>query len=219
MIVTVLLFIAIAPVAYFLGGLNGAIITSRLVYRDDIRAHGSGNPGLTNFYRTYGGRAIALLLCIDILKTALPVVVSGLLFAQFAAFDRADPAMIGRIWAGLFSMLGHAFPCLYGFRGGKCVLSGGTMVLFLGWQIALLTLGSFVLAVIITRYVSVGSILAGLMLPVALLIIGVHGWPVILGALCGALIAFRHAENLGRLFRGEERRLSFKRRRDKGEDT
>ena len=215
---TVFLLIAIALISYFLGGLNGAIITSRLIYRDDIRAHGSGNPGLTNFYRTYGGRSIFLLLVIDVMKTAAPILASGWLLAQFAALDPAvNPVIIGRLWAGLFSMLGHAFPCLYGFRGGKCVLSGGTMVLFLGWQVALLALGIFVLIVLLTRYVSLGSISAGAMLPIACFISGFGHWAIFLAILGGGLLILRHLENIRRLIRGEERRLSFKRKKKEGE--
>ena len=217
---TVLLFIAIALVAYFLGGLNGAIITSRLVYRDDIRSHGSGNPGLTNFYRTYGGRAVVLLILIDVLKAAIPVLAGGMLLAQLAAFDLlTEPAVLGRLWAGLFSMLGHAFPCLYGFRGGKCALSGGTMVLIADWQVFLIILVVFVLAIALSRYVSLGSILAGITLPVGFLILGYPGWIVALAALCGALLFARHLDNIGRLFRGEERKLSLGRGKNKGEGT
>ena len=216
---TVFLFIAIALVSYFLGGLNGAIITSRLVYRDDIRSHGSGNPGLTKFYRTYGGRSIFLLVLIDVLKTAIPVLAAGALLAQFAPSDFvADPVILGRLWAGLFSMLGHAFPCLYHFRGGKCALSGGTMVLLTSWQVFLVILVVFVLAIALTRYVSLGSVLAGLTLPFAFWMLGFDRWIILLAALCGALLFVRHLDNLGRLFRGEERRLSLGRRKDKGED-
>ena len=215
----VLLFILIAAGAYFLGGLNGAIITSRLVYGDDVRKHGSGNAGLTNFYRTYGRKAVFLLILIDVLKTALPVVIGGILLENHAAFGTvAERIMIGRTWGGLFAMLGHAYPCLYGFRGGKCVLAGGTVAIFLSWQVALMVWGAFLIATSLTRYVSLGSILAGLLFPVALLILGYSGWAVAIAALCGALLIYRHKENMVRLLRRQERKFSFS-RKNKSEDS
>jgi len=211
---TVFLFILIAAGAYFLGGLNGAIISSRLVYREDIRSHGSGNPGLTNFYRTYGGRAVFLLVLIDVLKTAVPVVVGGMLLEAYATFATVEERLIiGRLWGGFFSMLGHVYPCLYGFRGGKAVLAGGTAALFIDWRVALIVWGIFLLAVLLTRYVSLGSVLAGAAFPFAFVLLGFGVFPIVLSFLCGALIVYRHGGNLGRLFRGEERRLQFRRKK------
>ncbi|MCL2829030.1 MAG: glycerol-3-phosphate 1-O-acyltransferase PlsY [Oscillospiraceae bacterium] len=215
---TFLLFIAIALGSYFLGGLNGALITSRLVYRQDIRNHGSGNPGLTNFYRTYGGQAIFLVILIDILKTAIPVVVGGSLLESYAAFGTVEERVaIGRVWGGLFAMLGHAYPCLDKFRGGKCVLAGGTVALFLDWRVALIVLGAFFLVVLLTRYVSLGSLTSAVLFPVSFIFLGYNIWAILLAALCGALIVYRHTENIERLLRREERKIRFRRKRS--EDT
>jgi len=209
----VLYFIAIAVGAWFLGGLNGAIITSRLVYRQDIRSYGSGNAGLTNFFRTYGSRAIFLLILIDVLKTAIPVIAGGMILETFFTFGTlSERMMIGRTWGGLFAMVGHAYPWLYQFKGGKAVLSGGTAALFLDYRVALVVFGVFLLVVILTRYVSLGSILAGLAFPVSFLIFGFGLWATLIAVLCGALIVYRHLENIGRLLIGQERRISFKRR-------
>ena len=212
---TILLFIAIALGSFFLGGLNGALITSRFVYRQDIRNHGSGNPGLTNFFRTYGGRAVFLVILIDILKTAIPVVVGGNLLESYAAFGTVEERVaIGRIWGGLFAMLGHAYPCLDKFRGGKCVLAGGTAALFLDWRVALIVFGAFLLVVALTRYVSLGSLTAAILFPVSLIFLAYNIWAILLAVLCGALIVYRHTENIERLFRRKERKVRFDRKRN-----
>ncbi|MCL2589138.1 MAG: glycerol-3-phosphate 1-O-acyltransferase PlsY [Oscillospiraceae bacterium] len=212
---SILVFVLIALGAYFSGGLNGAIITSRLVYGDDIRQHGSGNAGLTNFQRTYGGQAIFLLVLIDVVKTAAPVILGGMVLESMLDFGTvADRVIIGRTFAGLFAMIGHSYPCLYGFRGGKGILSGGTMVLFLNGYAFLILLAVFLLAVILTRYVSLGSVLAGLALPISFIVLGMNFWATLLALLCGAFVIYRHRENIGRLLTGQERKLSFGKKRE-----
>ena len=211
----VLYFILIALGAYFFGGLNGALITSRLVHGEDIRQHGSGNAGLTNFYRTYGKRAVFLLVLIDVIKTALPVIVGGMLIESALDFGTVtDRLLIGRTWGGLFSMIGHAYPCLYQFKGGKGVLSGGTMALFVDIRIFGILLLLFVLTVLLTRYISLGSILAGLGFPIAYIVLGINIWATGLAILCGAFVIYRHRENIVRLCKGQERKFSFSRKKE-----
>ena len=120
MIMSVSLLI-IAVVSYLLGGVNGAIIMSRLVYHEDIRKSGSNNPGFTNFKRVYGLNAAAWsVMLIDILKTALPVFLS----AVYMGVMYDDMWQFGAQFAGLFCMLGHCFPVWYGFKGGKAFIAG-----------------------------------------------------------------------------------------------
>ena len=211
----VLYFAAIAAGAYFLGGLNGAIITSRIVYREDIRKHGSGNAGLTNFYRTYGGRAIFLLILIDVIKTALPVIAEGMILEGAFTFGTVEErVMIGRTWGGLFAIIGHAYPCLYGFKGGKGILAGGTMVLFLDLRVFLILLLLFVLAVLFTRYVSLGSIATGIALPIAFLALGMGLWPTLIAVLCAVFVTYCHRDNIARLLAGQERKFSLRKKRE-----
>jgi len=211
----VLYFIAIAVGAYFLGGLNGAIITSRLVYREDIRKHGSGNAGLTNFYRTYGSRAVFLLILIDVIKTALPVIVGGALLTNVLTYGNPeDRMMIGRMWGGLFAVLGHSYPCLYKFKGGKGILAGGTAAIFVDFRVALVVWGLFILLVLLTRYVSLGSIAAASSLPISFIIFGMNLWAALIATICGGFVVYRHHENIKRLIAGQERRLSFGKKRE-----
>jgi len=213
-----LYFLVIIAGSYFLGGLNGAIITSRLVYKEDIREHGSGNAGLTNFLRTYGTRAVFLMVLIDVLKTAFPVVMSGMLLENAFTFATVtERVMIGRTLGGLFAMVGHAYPCLYKFKGGKAALSAVTVALFLDIRVAAVVLGVFLVAVAITRYVSLGSVLIGVCFPVSFLIFNLGLWATILSFCCGGFIIFRHVGNIKRLFKGEERKLSFGKRGEEAE--
>ena len=206
----VVYFLAIAIGGYFLGGINGALITSKLVYGEDVRDHGSGNAGLTNFYRTYGSRAIFLVILIDILKTAAPVVLGGMLFESSLSFGTlSERVALGRIVGGLFAMLGHAYPPLYQFRGGKCVLSGGAMLLFLDLRVFGIIFLVFFFLVLLTRYISLGSISAGVLFPIMLALFGYSLLAICLAVLCGGLLVFRHRENITRLMQKNERKISF----------
>ena len=214
-----LAFCGVVLGGYFLGGLNGSLITSRLVYGEDIRDYGSKNAGLTNFYRTYGSRAIFLVALIDIIKTAFPVVMGGMLFESYFTFGTVtERLMVGRTLGGLFAMVGHAYPLLYKFKGGKSVLAGGTMILFLNPQVLLIALTAFLLAVLITRYVSLGSMLAAVAFPVSFIFLGFGTWATILAFICGAFVIYRHHENILRLYRKEERRLTFGRKRQDADE-
>ena len=110
------LLAAIAVFSYLLGGLNGAIIASKYVFHRDVRDYGSGNAGLTNFYRTFGAPGLAIVIGTDVLKTVIAVVAGGLIMGTQGA------ASTGQVFAGFCVMLGHIYPVFYGFRGGKGVL-------------------------------------------------------------------------------------------------
>ena len=117
------LLAAIAVFSYLLGGLNGAIIASKYVFHRDVRDYGSGNAGLTNFYRTFGAPGLAIVIGTDVLKTVIAVVAGGLIMGTQGA------ASTGQVFAGFCVMLGHIYPVFYGFRGGKGVLCAETMLL------------------------------------------------------------------------------------------
>ena len=208
MLVTYICIIAV--VAYLMGGINGAITASKRIYKKDIRKYGSGNPGLTNFYRVFGKGGAAIVIIIDVMKTVLPVLLGWWLLG------RCGHPLTGRLIAGFFAMLGHAYPVFYNFKGGKTVMAGGTLLILIDWRVALVGWGVFVLMVVLTKYVSLGSMLAGISLPVSLLVFKIGTWyDVLLGALCGGLLVFRHKENIKRLVKGEESKLVFKKEKNK----
>ena len=216
--------------AYFLGCSNGAVIISKYILRDDVRTHGSGNAGLTNFFRTFGGPLTLAVILIDVLKAVLAVVV-GVWLSDFLPFGMGatihtesvtlasgmtfviDPVLhviFYKYWAGLFCLLGHMFPCMFGFKGGKGILSGGTIAWMIDWRLALLVWGGFLLLTVLTRYVSLGSVYAAAFFPVGTwLFVGHDPVIMVLSVLLGGLILWKHRGNIQRLLKGEESKLSF----------
>ena len=139
--------LVVAVVAYFCGCFNGAVIVSKYILRDDVRKHGSGNAGLTNFYRTFGGPLTLVVILTDVIKAVVAILVSVFLMGRFAG---PEWVVLGKYWAGVFCLLGHMFPCMFKFKGGKGILSGGTIALMMDWRIALVVWGGFlVLAALI----------------------------------------------------------------------
>ena len=190
-------------VSYLLGNLNGAVCISALMH-DDVRTHGSGNAGLTNFIRNYGaGRAMYVIL-IDAGKAYLACLCSGLLLEPYGF------GMEGVMVGGMAVMLGHDFPALLGFKGGKGILSGLFIALAADWRIALLITAVFFAAYFATHYVSFGSVLACIAFAIGFVI-----WhrqePLVLalGILMGALATFMHRENIVRLLSGTERKTNL----------
>ena len=200
---TVLLLIVTALIAYTLGGLNGAIIASNVFFHDDVRRHGSGNAGLTNFNRTYGVKGIVLVLAVDVLKTLISALIGGWLLST------VDAKTVGQLFGGFCAILGHAAPVWYGFKGGKGVLCAGTMILLVNPVAGLCCWAVFILVAICTRYISLSSCIACLMGPVFLRIFGGSGLEVLLVLFCALVVFFKHAENILRIINGSESRFTF----------
>ncbi len=201
------LLLILPVVTYFLGCLNGAIMTSRLVYLDDVRDHGSHNAGLTNFYRTYGPKHIVSVILIDMGKAALSVLI-GILFFSFLSLPHLE--LYGAYWGALFCVIGHTFPLTEHFRGGKGVLCTATIVLCLDWQIALIGWGIFAIVFLLTRFVSLASIVGVISFPISTTFV-YHGDPVliILAGMIAVLAIWAHRSNIARLLKGMESRFTF----------
>ena len=122
----------LTAVPYILGCSNGAILVSKYILRDDIRTHGSGNAGLTNFNRVFGGKLTLLVILADVLKAVFGVLL-GVLGAHLLtrAGITAISSLRAKYIAGLFCELGHMFPCMFGFRGGKGIMSGGIIAIMI----------------------------------------------------------------------------------------
>ncbi len=200
---TVLFLIITALVAYVIGGVNGAIITSRYVFRKDIRDYGSGNAGLTNFFRTFGLSGILVVIGIDVVKSLVSVLLGG------ALLGIEGERTVGMLFGGFCVMLGHVAPAMYAFRGGKGVLCAGTMILLVDWRAGLCCWLIFIIVVAFTRYVSLASCMACLMGPVFMAIFGHSGMEVLLTLLCALMAVVKHGENILRLIGGTESRINF----------
>ncbi len=207
----------IAVIAYFCGCFNGAVIVSKYILRDDIRTHGSGNAGLTNFFRTFGGPLTLVVILCDVLKAVAAILVGSCL-ARFLIVDDAFVILLSKYWAACFCLLGHMFPCMFGFKGGKGILSGGTIAIMLDWRLALLVWGGFLVLTLLTRYVSLGSVYAAAAFPFGTWFFVSHD-PVImtLSVFLGLLIIWMHRGNMKRLLTGKENKLSFHKKKEGGQ--
>ena len=198
----------VAVIAYFCGCFNGAVIVSKYILRDDVRTHGSGNAGLTNFYRTFGGPLTLVVILTDVLKAVVAIWV-GILIFRFLLSDQVLVVALGKYWAGTFCLLGHMFPCMFHFKGGKGILSGGTIAIMMDWRIALIVWGGFLVLTAVTRWVSLGSIWASLSFIAASWWVYQDLTIFILAAFIGGLVFWKHRGNLVRILKGEERRFSL----------
>ena len=201
--------VVIVLTGYLLGNLNGSVMIS-MMQKDDVRNHGSGNGGLTNFVRNFGyGKALGVI-AVDLGKAVLACLV-GLLILENAGYG-VEGAMLG----GVAVSLGHDFPVLFGFRGGKGILSGLGIAAAVDYRCALLIIAVFVLTVALTRYVSLGSILAAASLGIFFGVMYLdHPWVMAGGIFMSVLAIFMHLGNIQRLVKGTERKQSFSRKEKK----
>ena len=195
-----------ALACYFLGNHNGAICVSAML-GDDVRAHGSGNAGLTNFIRNYGVGRSALVIVIDVTKAILACLLAGCMLSPYGF------GLEGRVLGGMCVILGHDFPALQGFRGGKGILSGWFVAFMVDWRIGLLIGAVFLVAYLLTRYVSLGSVLAAVAFGVGFVVLYYDNLLVCLGGIfMSVLTVFMHRGNIQRLAKGQERKTDlFKR--------
>ena len=183
---------------YLLGSVSFALLLFRMRTGRDIRGEGSGNAGATNVLRSHGKGLALLVALLDVGKGTAAVLLVRLV--------TADPRYAAA--AGFASILGHVFPVYYGFRGGKGVATAVGAFLALAPLATLVCLGVFLLVVATTRYVSLGSCLAIVLLPPAARLVSHAPSSVIIAAAATAvLVVLKHLENLKRLARGEERKL------------
>ena len=193
-----------AITAYLLGNLNGAVCVSALIAHDDVRTHGSGNAGLTNFIRNYGAAHSLLVIAIDAGKAVVACLMAGLLLEPYGY------SLEGKVLGGLAVMLGHVFPALLGFKGGKGILSGCFIAIVVDWRIALLILAVFAVIYLMTQYVSLASILAAATFGIGFAVVYASNFSVAVGCLLmSALTIFMHRGNIARLLKGQERKTNL----------
>ena len=198
----IFLWILAAVIGYALGNFNGALLISKMMMHDDVRSHGSGNAGLTNFFRTYGGIQSVLVIVIDMGKCMLACYLAALLLPEHALTAKA--------LAGAATVLGHSYPAVSGFRGGKGILSGSAVALMIDWRIYVIIMTIFGVTVALTRYVSLGSILATSAFGICMLVFYWGSWPALALTVGTAIFVIaRHHKNIGRLLHGTESKLTF----------
>ena len=204
---------------YLLGSLSMSVIVSELIYKSDVRKHGSGNAGATNMARVYGWKGGLAALVGDIAKALIAMI--GAYYMGYIG-DKTNAFGVDYMCiAGAACMLGHAFPLYFKFKGGKCVTVGAAVALMVDWRVFLIVVAAFIIVVAITKIVSVSSMAAAFLLPVSYSILGVLKVfelclpKLILSLFVGVLIIVLHYKNIVRLSKGEEKKFSFKKKSDK----
>jgi len=204
-LLTVAVFASAALSGYLISGINPAIILSKAIYGKDIRECGSKNPGFTNFKRTFGMKWAWVVLVCDLLKSALPSVIFGIIFEScFGAWS------IGVTFTCLCSMIGHAYPVWYRFRGGKGFLVCLSAMWALDWRIGLIATALMLVLLMLTKYMSLSTTLAMLVCPILHLLFGGNVVSVSLCFACVLIMVVRHKENYKRLVCGNESKFVLK---------
>lgn len=212
------MLIIIAVLSYLLGSLNFSIIVSRALAKKDIRESGSGNAGATNMLRTYGKKFAVFTMLGDILKVALAIVISFLILKTpleflFSRPDDADTVariMLEKEFAGFFCVLGHIFPLFFKFKGGKGVAACTGMVLLVDWRIALILFVIFAILVLLTKWISLGSITIAVMYPILICAFYKSLLLTLIAVMFALIVIVAHRENIKRLIKGTENKISFK---------
>ncbi len=206
----IIAYILDAIIAYLLGSISFSVIFSKKIAGIDVREEGSKNAGTTYVFRTVGKKAAALTLICDILKGVIAVLIGYAI--SFITKD-LNAALLVQI-AGIFAINGHTFPVFYKFKGGKGIATSLGILLLVNYQIGLICLVFWLIIVIFTRMVSLGSIMAAILFPVLTIFIAqnylVEGNYIIFGIVVAVLVVFNHRSNVKRILEGKENKLSFK---------
>ncbi len=201
----VFLFIAAAICGYIVAGMNPAIAISKAVYKKDIRECGSGNPGFTNFKRTFGNKWAWWVLVLDLTKAALVVGLFAWLMSRYGV-----DFQFGAAYTGMFCMLGHAFPIQFKFKGGKGFLVCLSTMYVIDWRVGLIATGIMIVLLLTTKYMSLSTTLAMLLCPILLMLFNASISVIFMASFCAVFMTVRHKDNFKRLMRGTESKFSVK---------
>jgi glycerol-3-phosphate acyltransferase PlsY len=218
-----LLLAIIVILSYLIGSIPNSIIISKAVSGIDIRKHGSGNAGGTNVMRVLGWKYGLLVIFLDALKGAIAVVIISRLFYGPLPFENVSPFddfTLVQIIAGLSAVIGHIWTVFAEFKGGKGIATALGMLLTLITIDMLIAIGIFALVVLISRYVSLGSIIAAISVPATLFIrenlfhVDIPGYSTLFPFIIGvtALVIFTHRKNLVRIINGNENKINFRKK-------
>ncbi len=221
----------LAAASYLLGSISFAVIFTNHYAHTDVREHGSGNAGMTNVLRTAGKKPAILTFIFDFLKGAAATAVGKYLMLFVLAalgedlYSVVDPLYFAYL-AGLFCIVGHIYPLYFSFKGGKGVATMAGVFLVLDWRVLLIALAMFIIVVLISGIVSIGSVLAAMTLPVSTYLLydrahvytfellGLPQYVVItlFSALFALIVFIKHIPNMKRLVKGEEKRIFGKKK-------
>ena len=224
--------LATVVIGYLVGSVSFSIIFTRLFDKKDIRTMGSGNAGFTNVLRSVGKLPSILTFIFDFAKGLLAVYLGMLIFQASGA-----PFIVkqcGIYLAGVACILGHVFPLYFHFKGGKGVLTSAALILIIDWRIFLIVVGVFLIVFLISKIISLASISAAVSLPIGTFLVTYFAdyrpnlsysfdkgyslaYVVVTTAfslILAALVVGKHHANIGRILRGEEKKITAKKRKN-----
>ncbi len=198
-------------IGYFIGSINSSIIIGKILTGKDIRDFGSGNAGATNALRVLGKKAGILTFVFDALKAVIAILISQIIFK--------DNKEIAIYLSGIGTVLGHNYPLWFKFKGGKGIVVSVVTIFFADWKIGLVIFIISLSIMIISRYVSLGSVIGSVLLIILAFIFKMDNIPYILYAvIISSLAIFRHRANISRLISGTENKLDFSKKTAKMEE-
>jgi len=192
--------------AYLAGSIPSAVWAGKLFHGIDVREHGSGNAGATNTVRVLGWKTGIPVLLFDLFKGWLAAMLPRFLDA---APESSETLMVLQIACGLAAIIGHVFPLFAGFRGGKGVATTFGVLLALHPLLTLTCAGIFLIVLLASGYVSLGSMIAVAMFPILLVTLfrSPSVWLTVFSVIVAAAVIITHTKNIKRLLRGEEKRF------------
>ena len=210
-------FLILAGVlAYLIGSIPSAVWFGRAVHKIDVREHGSGNPGATNTFRVLGKRAGTIVLLFDIAKGLLATSLAVVLL-KFGIINE-DQLILAKLILGMIAVFGHLFPIFLRFKGGKGVATLFGMMIGIQLPVALISLAIFLLTLITSKYVSLGSMVAALSFPLMLVFIPQFntGEPILVmfGFFLAIVVFWSHNKNVKRILQGEESKTYLIKKKD-----
>ena len=217
-----ILILIISIISYLIGCINTSLaITKILKIGSDIRSVGSGNAGFTNVLRTMGKKMAIFTFIGDFLKGILAVWITSMIVTSSQAFQNNENLILSAKYiSGMMCVIGHIYPCLFKFKGRKGVLTTWATMFLIDWQIAVVLITVFLITLLISKIVSLASIMAAISYPVSTFIICFFGdylvtknlydmlFPTIASLIVGALVIYKHKSNIARLLNGEEKKIS-----------
>lgn len=220
-----------AVVAYLLGSVSFSILfTRKFDNHADIRTMGSGNAGFTNVLRSVGRLPAVFTLLGDFSKCIIAVLIGRLIFQYFSADVVASFAVMqyASYLAGFSCLMGHIYPCYFGFRGGKGVLTSIAMILILDWRIFLIVLATFLIVFFSSKIISLSSIIGAIIFPISTFLVTffidyrseaafAHGCTLsyvlittAIATLIAAVVIMKHSANIKRILAGTEKKITSK---------
>jgi len=200
------ILIGVGILAYFLGSIPTAVWFGKLIHGIDVREHGSGNPGATNTFRVLGKRAGTIVLLFDIAKGLLATSLAVILLKWGVISE--DKLILDKLIFGIIAVFGHIFSIFLRFKGGKGVATLFGMMIGIQMPVALISLTIFLLTLITSKYVSLGSIIAALSFPLMLVFVPRFktGEPILImfGFFLAIVVIWAHHKNIRRILHGSE---------------